>query len=393
MKYRKVPKTGDKISTLGYGCMRFPGAIPSVNINEKKATKQLLLAIDKGINYFDTAWPYHAGNSEKFLGNFLNKYNLREDIYLATKLPHWITSTKKEMHDILNKQLSKLKTDYIDYYLVHNLNLEKWEKAKKNGVLEFLDEAKKSGKIKYTGFSFHGDSKNFHKIINDYNWEMCQIQYNYLDIENQAGLKGLKYAYDKNIAVFIMEPLRGGNLSKEFPKSIKKITKKSNKDYTPTEWALRWLYNHKEITCVLSGMTEKNHIIENCKIADTSDINNMSKKELNIIDEVRKKFLDLMEIDCTGCYYCMPCPYGVNIPGCFEYYNAKNIFNDITARVQYFSLNGIDHLASKCVDCKVCIDKCPQNINIPKELKKVDKDMEDMFGKIIKILYTIIMKK
>lgn len=390
MKYRKVPKNGDELSILGYGCMRFPGNIPSVDIDRKKASEQLLMAIDKGINYFDTAWPYHNGDSETFLGEFFTRHNLREQVKIATKLPHWITNSKEEMHEKLNQQLKKLQTDYIDYYLVHNLNIKKWEKAKANGVIEFLDEALSSGKVLNVGFSFHGSGHNFSKIVDDYDWTICQIQYNYLDIKNQAGRKGLEYAASKDIGVIIMEPLRGGNLSKVPPKEIKKLWHKSNYKWTPTEWALRWLWDHPEIICVLSGMTKDEHIVENTRIASEVHSNHLTAEEREMMRRSREIFLDLMKVNCTGCYYCMPCPYGVNIPGCFEYYNSKNTFNDFAGRIQYFMLNGIDSIASKCVKCGKCVPKCPQNINIPKEMSNVEKDMENWTGKIIKFIMKLV---
>ena len=306
MLYREVPKNGDKLSALGYGCMRLPVRMQS--INEKLAERQILYALDQGINYFDTAVPYHNGKSEPFLGKVFSKNGYRNRAKIATKLPHWSTHSKEEMDKVLDDQLSNLKTDRIDYYLIHSLVGELWDKAKRSGVLEFLDDALKKGKIVNAGFSFHGLAEEFNEIVDDYDWTFCQIQYNFLDTQNQAGTAGLQYAASKEMAVMIMEPLRGGNLAKTPPPSVQDIWAKADQRKTPVEWSLSWIWNHPEVTVVLSGMNNDDHIAENLAIAANALPNALSEKEVKLVDEAADEFRAVMRVGCTGCQYCMPCP-------------------------------------------------------------------------------------
>jgi len=384
MLYREVPKNGDKLSVLGYGCMRLPMRMQS--INEKLAEKQILYAMDQGVNYFDTAYPYHGRKSEPFLGKVFSKNRYRDEVKIATKLPHWMTHSKEDMDRILDEQLSKLKTDRIDYYLVHGLNGELWEAAKINGVIEFLDDALKKGKIINAGFSFHGLSEEFNRIVDDYGWTFCQIQYNFLDTENQAGTAGLKYAASKNMAVIIMEPLRGGNLAKTPPPSVQKIWEKADHKKTPAAWALSWIWNHPEVTVVLSGMNNDDHIKENLAIAEKALPNSFSEKEIELVEEAATEFRRVMRVGCTGCQYCMPCPAGVNIPSCFEWYNSRHAFKDKRAKLMYIFQNGgvvadKPTWASRCVQCEKCLDKCPQHLPIPDLLDEVREDMEGVLAK------------
>lgn len=384
MQYRVVPKNGDKLSILGYGCMRLPVRMQS--INEKLAEKQMMYALDRGVNYFDTAYPYHNRKSEPFLGKVISKNNCRNKIKLATKLPHWMTGSKAEMDDILDEQLAKLQTDRIDYYLVHALNGELWEAAKSNGVIEFLDDALKKGKIINAGFSFHGLSEEFNGIVDDYDWTFCQIQYNFLDTQNQAGTAGLKYAASKNMAVMIMEPLRGGNLAKTPPPSVRDIWARAEHKKTPVAWSLSWIWNHPEATVVLSGMNNDHHIKENIKLAETALPGAFSEKETHLVEEAAAEFRKVMRVGCTGCQYCMPCPAGVNIPSCFDSYNSKHAFKDKTAKMMYLFQNGgivtdKPSLASRCVQCEKCLEKCPQQLPIPELLDEVQADMEGFLTK------------
>jgi len=383
MLYREVPKNGDKLSILGYGAMRLPGK--GQRIDEELATKQLYAAIDGGINYIDTAYPYHNGKSEPFLGKALSKDGYREKVKIATKLPHWSTNSKKDMEEILDKQLANLQVDCIDYYLIHALDGEGWEKCKQNGVIEFLDGALASKKIKNAGFSFHGAAKDFNTIVDDYDWVFCQIQYNYLDRNNQAGIKGLKYAASKNMAVIIMEPLRGGNLGIRPPKEIQKIWDKSDNKRSPAEWSFRWLWNQPEVTVVLSGMNIDEHIEENIKIASEAEANSLTEQEVRILKEAAKTFRKIMKVGCTSCQYCMPCSSGVNIPLCFEKYNSYHTFGDKQAKLMYtFMTGGVTTkpgLASQCTECGECVEKCPQKIPIPDKLKEVKNDMEGYLTK------------
>ena len=386
MIYREVPRNGDKLSALGYGLMRLPQKFG--RINETLAEKQVLEAINSGINYFDTAVPYHSGKSESFLGKVLAKNNCREKVKIADKLPHWQTHSKAEMDKVLSEQLAKLQTEYIDYYLVHALNGELWEEAKNNGVIEFLNNALKSGRIINAGFSFHGLAEDFSKIVDDYDWTFCQIQYNFLDTKNQAGTAGLKYAAAKNMAVMIMEPLRGGNLAKTPPPSVKAIWDRADQKRTPVEWSLRWLWNQPEVTVILSGMNDDRHIAENMAIAEQGKSNSLTGKELMLVEEAAEEFRKVMKVSCTGCQYCMPCPAGVNIPSCFDHFNSKHAFKDKQATMFYLFQNGglvteQTSLASDCVQCGKCIKKCPQSIDIPSELENVADSMEGFLTKPI----------
>ena len=395
MQYREVPKNGDKLSVLGYGCMRLPVRMNS--INQKLAEKQILYAIDQGINYFDTAYPYHSGKSEPFLGKVLSSNGYRNDVKIATKLPHWMASSKEDMDRILDEQLSKLKTDRIDYYLIHALNGELWETAKQHGVIEFMDDALKKGKIINAGFSFHGLAQDFNGIVDDYDWTFCQIQFNFLDTNNQAGTAGLQYAASKEMAVIIMEPLRGGNLAKTPPPTVKDIWAKAEDKKTPVEWSLGWIWNHPEVTVVLSGMNNDDHINENLALAEKSLPNSFSESEVSLVDKAAAEFRRVMKVGCTSCQYCMPCPAGVNIPSCFECYNSRHAFKDKRAKMMYLFQNGglvteKPTMASMCVECGQCLEKCPQNLPIPDLLKDVQEDMEGFMTKPMIWLGRRIMK-
>lgn len=379
MLYREVPKNGDKLSILGYGCMRFPGVVQA--INERQSEKQLMRAMEKGVNYFDTAYPYHAGKSEPFVGKVFAKKGRRDKVKLATKLPHWMARSKRDMEKLLDEQLSKLQTDRIDYYLIHALDGDLWAKAKENGVIEFMDDALKQGKILNAGFSFHGMAGDFCKIVDDYDWTMCQIQYNYLDTKYQAGTAGLKYAASKKLAVMIMEPLRGGNLGKTPPPSVKKIFSQAAHKRTPAEWSLRWIWNQPEVTVVLSGMNDDRHIAENIGMAQVAEPGSLKDAEVKIVERAAEEFQRVMKIGCTGCQYCMPCPAGVNIPACFSWYNSKHAFKDKTARFVYIFMNGgitsgKPSLASQCKQCGKCVKHCPQHLPIPELLGDVASDLE-----------------
>jgi predicted aldo/keto reductase-like oxidoreductase len=367
------------------------------SINQKLAEKQIMSALERGVNYFDTAAPYHNGKSEPFLGKVLSNNGCRDKIKLATKLPHWRTDSKADMDRILDGQLSKLKTDRIDYYLIHALNGELWETAKHHGVIEFLDDALKKGKIINAGFSFHGLAEEFSGIVDDYDWTFCQIQYNYLDTQNQAGTAGLQYAASKDMAVIIMEPLRGGNLAKTPPPTVKDIWAKAENKRTPVEWSLGWIWNHPEVTVVLSGMNDDDHINQNLALAEKALPHSFSDKEIKLVEEAAAEFRRVMRVGCTGCQYCMPCPAGVNIPGCFDSYNSRHVFKDKAAKLMYLFMNGgtvtdKPSLASMCVQCEECLEKCPQHLPIPDLLKDVQEDMEGVFTKPMILLMKRAMK-
>lgn len=388
MLYRTVPKTGDRLSALGFGCMRLPSKGRSVD--EERAIRQIRHAIDQGVNYFDTAPIYHLGKSEQVLGRALRD-GYREKVRIATKLPHWEVFEREDMDRILDSQLAILQTDRIDYYLVHSLAGKSFRIMKDLGVLEFLDSAKKDGRIRNAGFSFHGNLEDFREIVDAYNWDFCQIQYNYLDEKNQAGTEGLKYAATKGLAVMIMEPLRGGNLVGRVPESIQKIWDEAPVKRSPAEWGLRWVWDHPEVTVVLSGMNNEAHIDENIRVAGDAAPGSLSDAERALIGRVRDEYRRLMKVGCTGCGYCMPCPAGVDIPGVFASYNAHALFpNDREVKFQYIGrhggLMGEKTAAGLCRECGKCAKACPQHLPIPSLMKEVSKEMEGMMGIVVPVM-------
>jgi predicted aldo/keto reductase-like oxidoreductase len=374
-------KTGERVGVLGYGCMRFPRK--DRKIDEERTEKQIVSAIEQGVNYFDTAYIYP--NSETVLGKILAKGH-RDKVMIASKLPTFMVHSFKDMENILETQLKRLQTDHIDYYLMHNLNsMEGWQRLKQLGAEEFLVQAKKAGKIRHIGFSYHGDKFQFKQIIDDYPWEFCQIQYNYMDENNQAGREGLEYAASKGLGVSIMEPLRGGLLARRNP-NIEAVFNQSDIKRTPAEWALRFVWNHPGVSVVLSGMNEESQIVENIKIANSARPNSLSESELQYIAEAKKALSEKLKVGCTGCGYCMPCPAGVNIPMCFAYYNDRFVYDDPKVKHHYMGmLAGIDggkpSYASLCKSCGKCEKHCPQHILIRDQLKDVSEEMESWFFK------------
>ncbi len=379
MLYRNVPKTGDSLSILGFGCMRLP-LTKTGGIDEQRAIRQIRSAIDNGVNYVDTAPVYHLGKSELVLGKALAR-GYREKVRIATKLPPWSVHKRADMDRILGSQLRTLGTDHIDYYLLHSLSKEAWEKLKGLGVLEFLSTAKKDGRIRNAGFSFHGNTATLKEIVDAYDWEFCQIQYNYLDEHNQAGTEGLKYAAKNRLAVMIMEPLRGGNLAGPVPDEIQKIWDGAPVKRSPAEWGLRWVWNHPEVTVVLSGMNNEAHIEENLRAAASALPDSLTLDESALIARVRDTYQRLMKIGCTACGYCMPCPSGVDIPGCFASYNTHHLFpHDRTAKFLYIGRHGgvlgDKSYAGLCRQCGKCEKICPQHLPVPMLIKQVSREME-----------------
>ncbi len=381
MMYRKVPKNGDELSILGFGCMRLPVKADGT-IDEERATRQIRYAIDHGVNYVDTAWPYHGEQSEPFVGRALAD-GYREKVRLATKLPVWMAKSRADMDRFLDAQLKKLDTDHIDYYLVHALVGNLWDSAYELGVTEFLDRAKADGRIVNAGFSFHGAGCDFSRIVDAYDWDFCQIQYNFLDEKNQAGTEGMEYAASKGLAVVVMEPLRGGNLSNRVPPAVKAIWDGAPTKRTAAEWALRWVWNRPEVTVVLSGMNEEAHIEENLRAAGQACPDSLTEAELQLIKKVELKYRELMKAGCTGCRYCMPCPQGVNIPLCFEVYNDRYMSGNAgeasflyVARLGSVLSVGESEFASLCVKCGECLEKCPQHLDIPELLESIVEELE-----------------
>ncbi len=377
MLYRKFGKTNEMVSALGFGCMRLPiiGNDPT-NIDEEKAINMVRYAIDAGVNYVDTAYPYHGtgfthgGASELFVAKAL-KDGYRQRVKLATKLPSWLIKTRADMDKYLNEQLERLETDTIDFYLVHSLNENVWPVLKENGITEFLEQAIKDGRIKYAGFSFHDQIGLFKEIVDYYDWSFCQIQYNYLDEKYQAGKEGLEYAAQKGLGITIMEPLRGGNIV-NLPQDAREMIEQADVKRTPAEWALRWVWNHPEVSVVLSGMTTMDQVTENIKVAQEAEANSLTWKELEIINAVKNLFEQRIKVNCTGCAYCMPCPAGINIPGCFSTYNDHWVFDATPAAKKTYEIRSkLASPASKCVECGKCESHCPQGIPIREELKNV----------------------
>jgi predicted aldo/keto reductase-like oxidoreductase len=353
-------------------------------IDAARAIDQIHYAIEHGINYFDTAVPYHMGASEPFLGRALS-HGYRDRVKVATKLPHWIVEERSDMDRALRTQLANLRTDRIDYYLMHNINHGSWERLRQLGAADFMEQAKARERIRAAGFSFHSGFDDFKRIIDDYDWDFCQIQYNFLDEKNQAGTEGMEYAASKGLAVIVMEPLRGGSLASPVPPAVQAIWEEAKTRRTPAEWALRWVWNHPEVTVVLSGMNRDSHIEENIRIAGDACANSLADEELRLVQRVERTYRDLMRSGCTGCRYCMPCEEGVNIAGCFEHYDSFHLFAKKWpySFVYAFMLGGVTDgqrgLASQCTECGTCVDKCPQHLPIPELLKEVRGNLEHVF--------------
>lgn len=371
MQYRKFGKCDFEVSALGFGCMRLPVVNKNYgSINEQEAIKLIRNAIDLGVNYIDTAYPYHEGNSEKVVGKAL-KDGYREKVKLATKMPVWLVKEYEDFDKYLNEQLQKLQTDHIDMYLMHALSKDRIDAIEKLGVYKFLDGALKDGRIKYAGFSFHDDLGTFKRIVDSYPWSFCQIQYNYLDVNYQAGNEGLKYASEKGLAVVVMEPLKGGKLAVNIPEPVKNVFENCNEKRSAANWALKWVWNHPEVTLLLSGMNSMEQLEENIKTSDTAYAGAMSEEELTKIEDARNEFKKLIKVDCTACEYCLPCPAGVNIPKNFSLYNSVYMYNELNnSHKNYVEMNEKERAAS-CVNCGRCEGLCPQHIEIRKHLKAV----------------------
>ncbi|MCQ2509781.1 MAG: aldo/keto reductase [Lachnospiraceae bacterium] len=377
MQYRS-DKNGNKISQLGYGCMRFSRKGNSIDFD--KTEKELLLAIEKGINYFDTAYIYPG--SEECLGQILEKNGCRGKVNIATKLPQYIMKSSENIEKTFKKELERLRTNYIDYYLMHMFtDYSEWENLKALGIEDWIREKKADGSIRNIGFSYHGDTDMFIKILNAYDWDFCQIQYNYLDEHSQAGRKGLQAAAAKGVPVVIMEPLRGGKLV-NLPTDAKEALKKSASGYTPAELGLRWLWNQPEIMCVLSGMNSLEMVEENIRIASDATPGHFTAEDDALVDQIRGIIRSREKVGCTGCRYCMPCPKGVDIPGTFHFYNLIYMEGKASAaRFQYAQVIGMRKdpaFASQCVGCGKCEKHCPQHISIREELKKADKALRPL---------------
>ena len=371
MKTRKFEKLGIETSLLGFGCMRFP-VNEEGKIDRVRAEKMIDEAIANGVNYIDTAYPYHEGESELFVGEVLKKYP-RDSFYLATKMPTFgQMQYAEDAPKLFNEQLNKLQVDYFDFYLVHCITKKVWEeKVVPFGVVEYLLEMKKQGKIKYLGFSFHDDYEVFETVLNAYDWDFCQIQYNYMDTDIQAGDKGYELATSKNIPIIVMEPIKGGSLA-NLPEDITNIFKEYN-GASASSWALRWVATHENVKVILSGMSTEEHVKDNLNTFNLERVE-LNEEELQVVDNVKKAILARTKNGCTGCRYCMPCPFGVNIPRNFSIWNNSSMYGQLeNGKKRYAALN--EAQASSCKDCGKCETLCPQHIKIREDLKKVVQDL------------------
>ena len=375
-------KQRNGISILGYGCMRFTRSGNTLDFD--KADREFMRAVELGVNYFDTAYIY-PGN-EDLVGRIIEKNGIRDKINLATKLPQYMINSRNAIDKYFAEELKRLRTDYVDYYLMHHMtDYAQWEKLKALGIEEWLAEKKASGQIRNVGFSFHGDTDTFKKILNAYDWDSCLVQYNYLDEHTQAGRTGVEAAAAKGLKVFIMEPLRGGKLVDLLPEKAKKEIAEEHHGRSPAEWAFRWLWNQPEITCVLSGMNSIDMIEENCRIASEVEAGEFGTEEKEFIAKIRNYIIESTKVNCTGCRYCMPCPKGVDIPAIFSCYNHMYSENKNSGRLEYFqtvALRITPADASLCVKCGKCEQHCPQSIPIREKLKEADRVIRPLPYKI-----------
>ncbi len=372
MQYRK-DRNGNKISVLGYGCMRFPQKNGSIDYEKTKA--QIKLAIDHGVNYFDTAYVYPG--SEETVGKIMEDLGVRKDIYIATKLPQYMVRTSAAIDRYFNEELKRLRTDYIDYYLMHMMtDVSQWENLDNLGIRQWIDDQKAAGRIHNIGFSFHGTTDMFLKILDAYDWDFCQIQYNYLDEHTQAGRAGLEAAEAKGIPVIIMEPLRGGKLVDLLPDKAKKLIAENERGWSPAEWAFRWLWNQTGVTCVLSGMNTKKMIVENIWAASRMRPGMLTEEDQAFLGQICDIIRERTKVGCTGCRYCQPCPKGVDIPALFRCYNSMYAENKATGRKEYMqtvALRREPAFATQCVRCGKCEKVCPQGLKVMDLIQEADR--------------------
>ena len=391
MQYRN-DKYGNKISVLGYGCMRFSQKAGRVEL--EKTEKEILAAYEAGVNYYDTAYIYPG--SEAALGEILERNQIRDKVNIATKLPHYMIKSKDDAEKYFREELRRLRTDHVDYYLMHMLtDVKTWERLKSLGIDTWLKEKVASGAIRQVGFSYHGNSDMFCQLIDANDWDFCQIQYNYLDEHSQAGRKGLHHAAKKGIPVVIMEPLRGGRLVNNLPEKAQKRFRDFEIKRTPAEWAFRWLWNQPEVTCVLSGMNSLEMVRENVKNAADAKVGEFGEKEETLIRSVVEAINEKMKVGCTGCGYCMPCPKKVDIPGTFSAYNKRYTDSKFRSLIEYLMCTALrkdSTSAANCVECGLCEKHCPQGIKIRQELKHARKELEGPIYQIAKKLIPLFIK-
>ena len=380
MQYRR-DRYGNAVSALGFGCMRLPMSKGKIDLAASE--KLLLAAIEAGVNYFDTAYIYPG--SEAALGEILARNGLRDKVNIATKLPHYLIRSRDGMEKLFREELKRLRTDHVDYYLMHMLtDTATWEKMCRLGVKEWLEEKKRTGEIRQVGFSYHGNSDMFCHLVDAYEWDFCQIQYNYMDENSQAGRRGLNYAHQKGLPVVIMEPLRGGKLVRNLPREAMKLFENAPVKRTPAQWALRWLWDQKEVTCVLSGMNSMEMLEENIHTASDTEVGAMTQADQQMLTQVVAAINAKLRVGCTGCGYCMPCPKGVDIPGTFAAYNRRHTEDKTRGLIEYamctiFRKDATS--ASNCIGCGKCEMHCPQHLPIREKLKEAADDMEGVMYK------------
>lgn len=386
MQYRE-DRNHEPISILGYGCMRFTRKGKGIDLD--KAEQEVMAAINGGVNYFDTAYIYQG--SEVALGKILKKNGCREKVFIATKLPQYLIKSQAALDKYFNEQLERLQTDYVDYYLMHMLtDVAAWEKLCRLGIKEWIREKKEAGKIRNVGFSYHGNTAMFLPILEAYDWDFCQIQYNYLDENSQAGREGLQAAAAKGIPVIIMEPLRGGKLVDLLPDKAKKLIAEHPRKWTPAEWAFRWLWDQPEVTCVLSGMNSLPMVEENVRIASEVQPGQLTPEDFAVIDQIKAEIDRNVKVGCTGCGYCMPCPKGIDVPTAFRCYNRMFTENRATGRHEYMQIVALQKEMSdisKCIECGKCESHCPQHLEIRRMLKEAQKNLLPWYYRVgIKIV-------
>lgn len=387
MNYR-LDKYGNELSILGFGCMRFQTKMAKIDIEE--AEREIIYAYKNGVNYFDTAYIYPG--SEAALGEIFERNGIRKNVNIATKLPHYLIKSREGLDKLFAEELKRLRTDYVDYYLMHMLtDTDTWNRMKEMGIEEWIAEKKASGAIRQVGFSYHGNTDMFCKLVDSYNWDFCMIQYNYMDEHSQAGKQGLHYAHNKGLPVFIMEPLRGGKLVSRLPDEAKKIFAEYKIKYTPAQWAFRWLWNQPEVTVVLSGMNSEEMVKDNIKTASEVQIGELTHEDQDMLQSVIKAMNSKMKVRCTGCGYCVPCPKSVDIPGTFAAYNRRYAEGKLPALIEYTMCTALrknSTAASNCVNCGKCEKHCPQHIEIRKKLKDAQKELENPLYKIVRKVAT-----
>ncbi len=383
MEYRQ-DKYGNRLSALGFGCMRFQRGVTGIDLAATE--QQLLAAVEGGVNYFDTAYIYPG--SEAAVGEIFAKHGLREKVYIATKLPHYLIRSREGMDKLFHEELRRLQTDYVDYYLMHMLSdVDTWQRLCELGIREWIAEKKASGQIRQVGFSYHGNSDMFCRLVDVYDWDFCQIQYNYMDEHSQAGRRGLHHAHEKGLAVIIMEPLRGGKLVNRLPKEATGIFESYPKRHTPAQWALKWLWNQPEVTVVLSGMNTMEMVQDNIHTASTTAVGELGEAEEAMLQSVVRAINARMKVGCTGCGYCMPCPKGVDIPGTFAAYNRRYAEGKASGFFDYMMCTALRKNAtpaSNCVGCGKCEQHCPQHLPIRQHLKEAKSELEGPLYRLVR---------